>query len=117
MGNPLGVSPFEDQDKDETDHPGVPVRHALKQNIPNPFNPSTVIYYDVAEPGAVVKVEIFNVMGQRIRSLVDQYKEPGQHEIAWDGMDANGQRVSSSVFFARMTAGDVVETRKLTLLK
>ncbi len=69
----------------------------LRPNYPNPFNPSTTIEYDL-DQNAVVLVIVFNAMGQRIRTLVDEIQEPGQHSVLWDGTDSDGRRVASGLY-------------------
>jgi hypothetical protein len=94
----------------------VPARTALYQNRPNPFNPATVIRYELAQPGPVV-IRIYNLGGALVRTLVDEHHEAGSYEVAWRGKDARGQQVSSGVYFYRLTAGPYTETRRMLLLK
>jgi len=99
----------------------LPASYALLQNYPNPFNAGTVIRFNVpqGDGGLVnVKLTIFNVLGQSVRTLVDdeQYA-PGSWERAWDGNGDNGNQVASGVYFYRIQAGTFADTRKMTLLK
>jgi hypothetical protein len=80
-------------------------------NAPNPFNTSTTIHYAVGQPG-VVKLEVFNIIGQRVVTLLDEKQQAGQHSVIWD---ASGQ--ASGVYFYKLTAGDFTEVRRMTLLK
>jgi len=89
----------------------LPLRTSLSQNHPNPFNPVTVIGYSLAGP-AHVTIRIYDVAGREVRTLVDRDMEPGRYEGT---LDAAG--LAGGVYFARMTAGDYTETRKLVLLK
>jgi len=97
----------------------LPKAFALAQNSPNPFNPSTTISYSVPEGRSQVRVslEIYDLRGRRVRSLVDEARDAGVYTVFWDGLDEQGGRVSSGVYFYRMRAGDFVQTRKMVLLK
>jgi len=101
----------------ETADTFVPTVSSLHQNRPNPFNPTTTVSYDVAEPG-VVSIRIYNVSGQLVRALVDGFKGVGRYEAVWDGRDNSGATVSTGVYFYRMTApGFASQTNKMVLLK
>ena len=88
-----------------------PLETLFGQNVPNPFNPVTVIGYTVAQPTHVTIV-IYDVSGREVTRLVDEEVAPGRYK---ETFDARG--LSSGIYFARMTAGGVTETRKLVLLK
>ncbi|MCP4567722.1 MAG: T9SS type A sorting domain-containing protein [FCB group bacterium] len=94
----------------------LPDGYALTQNYPNPFNPTTSIKYNIAETQAVT-LEIFNVNGQKVKTLVDEVVTAGEHTVNWNSTDENGQKVASGIYMYRLTAGDIVETKKMTLLK
>jgi hypothetical protein len=91
-------------------------RTMLYRNFPNPFNPSTTIEYSLATTGPVC-IEIFDVTGRRIATLVDEVKPPGRHRVIWDGTNTRGARVSSGIFFCRFQAGAYLSTMKMALLK
>lgn len=93
------------------DIPGIPVTYALHQNVPNPFNPSTVIRFDLPE-AARVRLFVYNVKGELVARLVDGYMPAGRKEVLW-----NAETVSSGVYFYRLIAGDFVQTRKMVLLR
>ena len=95
----------------------IPARSELHQNVPNPFNPSTTITYDVAAPGGRVALEVFDVRGQLIRTLVDAQQAPGSRSVHWDGRDNRGQRVVSGLYFYRLRVGDLAFTRKMTIVQ
>jgi hypothetical protein len=88
----------------------------LFPNVPNPFNPKTRIGYEVVEDGPV-RITVFDVTGQRVRTLIDARHVAGRHEVSWDGMDDRGTVVASGVYFTRMEAGGTVTTRPMTLLR
>jgi subtilisin family serine protease len=94
----------------------VPRRFALYQSSPNPFGPHTAIRLDVPRSGPVL-LEIFDVNGRRLRTLVDGVLSPGPKALAWDGTDDGGRPVGSGVYFCRMHAGQFQATRKMTLLR
>lgn len=81
----------------------VPERFSLGQNYPNPFNPSTSIVYTLPE-AARVTLEIVNVLGQKVSTLVDQPQNAGAFEVVWNGRDSAGQAVASGVYFYRLEA-------------
>lgn len=88
----------------------------LKGNIPNPFNPSTTILYDILEPCAV-KLDIYNARGQKIRTLINEAKATGHHSVVFDGKDDRGQSIASGVYFYRFTAGKYTATHKMLLME
>jgi 5'-nucleotidase/UDP-sugar diphosphatase len=95
---------------------GIPQTFELHQNYPNPFNPETQISYSLPE-GAKVKLTIYNVLGQRVLVLVDEYQSAGMQTVIWDGRNENGEKVSSGVYFYKLQAGEVVQTKKMSLMK
>jgi len=96
----------------------VPKRFELYQNYPNPFNPETVVEFVNPRSRAVhVSLEIFNILGQRIRILVDRPVEPGRHRIVWDGRDQSGRATATGIYLYRLRAGTDILTRKMILLK
>jgi hypothetical protein len=97
--------------------PYIPVTTALLQNHPNPFNPSTTIAFDVATAGEV-RIEIYDVSGALVRTLVNGEKGIGRHVATWDGRDGVGNQVHTGVYFYRMTApGYTSQAKKMLLLK
>lgn len=95
---------------------GRPVKYALAQNFPNPFNPETTISYSVAVP-TQIKLAIYNVMGQEIRTLVNAEQASGKYQVVWNGRDEFGREVSSGIYLYRFVAGEFVDTRKMLILK
>jgi len=88
----------------------------LHNNFPNPFNPETTITYSV-KGASPVSIEIYNVKGQLVKTLVNDSKEAGTHSVVWNGMDGNGRAVSSGVYYYKMNAGKYSSTRKMILMK
>ncbi len=94
----------------------LPREFAIKQNFPNPFNPTTQIAYDVPH-AEQVRIDIYNVLGQRVVTVVDAPHQPGRYSITWSGTDESGRGVASGVYLYRITAGTFVESKKMMLLK
>ena len=94
----------------------VPGVFALHQNYPNPFNPVTTIRYDVPEQ-AHVTMEIYNLLGQKVATLVNGIQEPGYHAIMWNGTNMSGAAMSSGMYFYHIQAGDFRSVKKLILVK
>ena len=89
----------------------------LYGNYPNPFNPTTTISFSVAQTSSFVNLEVFNIKGQKVKTLVDKILPAGNHTIVWNGEDENGKPVSSGVYFYKMKAGAYNSTKKMILLK
>jgi hypothetical protein len=97
--------------------PGIPpLQTSLHQNVPNPFNPTTMIRFDLAEH-AHVELRIFDVSGRQVRTLVNQSLDRKRHTVVWDGRDDAGVPVSSGVYFYRLEAGSFSTTRKMVVMK
>lgn len=94
----------------------IPVDYALSQNYPNPFNPTTVIEYALKD-GAEVRLEIFDILGRRIRLLESGFRPAGRHAVTWDSRDDQGNPIASGVYFYRLTTPHFHFARKMTLLK
>ena len=94
----------------------VPSNFDLAQNYPNPFNPDTEILYALPQ-SARTTVKIYNVLGQVVNILVDEYQPAGSYRVQWDGRSLTGEDVASGVYFYKMQAGDFVATKKMVLMK
>jgi hypothetical protein len=94
----------------------LPDRIALLPNYPNPFNPSTHIAFDLTAP-THARLEIFDLAGRRLVTLLDGQTPGGHRVVTWDGRDDRGRTQASGTFFCRLTAGGVTQTRPLTMLK
>ena len=101
----------------DSDDPIVPVvATELHGNYPNPFNPETTISFSVKDKGHV-KVNIYNVKGQLVKTLVNDNMNAGKHTIVWNGRDNAGKAVSSGVYFYKMSAGKYSSTKKMIMMK
>ena len=89
---------------------------SLSGNYPNPFNPETEIKFQLQETEHVV-LKIFNTLGQEVRTLINSSFEPGNHTVRWNAKDNKGQFVPGGIYFYQLTAGNLVQTKKMTLLK
>jgi len=94
----------------------VPDVYGLDQSSPNPFNPSTTIRYSLAD-ACDVKITVFNVLGQTVKVLVDEYQDAGNHAVIWDGKDRNGHSTASGVYMYRMETKAFTSSKKMILLK
>lgn len=94
----------------------LPDEVGLLPNYPNPFNPETTIPYKLSSPERVI-ITIYDLRGKQIRTLINTRKEAGSYTVTWDGRDQFGAQVGSGMYFIRMTAGETVNFRKMTLLR
>ena len=92
------------------------VTNSLDQNMPNPFNPATTIRYSIAHDENVSLV-VYDVAGRQVRTLVENRQRADVYKVTWDGVNDNGERVASGMYFYKLAAGKFVETRKMMLLK
>jgi len=96
--------------------PTATYRWALAQNSPNPCVTSTSISFELASPCRVA-VKVYNAAGQAVRTLVNERREPGRHQVRWDGTNDAGARVSSGVYFYKMEAGQFSTTKKMLVVQ
>ncbi|MBD3234638.1 MAG: T9SS type A sorting domain-containing protein [candidate division Zixibacteria bacterium] len=89
----------------------LPTESTLIENYPNPFNATTQISFELVQAGNI-KLEVFNLLGQRVATLVNEYKDAGEYNVAWDASS-----YSSGIYYYRLTTADVVQTKRMTLLK
>ncbi len=97
--------------------PVVPQTWGLHPNVPNPFNPTTTIRYDVPAGGGEVTLRIYDVSGKLIRTLVDEPQTAGEKTVTWNGRDTQGRGVASGVYFYRLQAPGYEKTLKMTLIQ
>ena len=107
----FGAEPYAGINDDE-----IPVIDYQLSNFPNPFNPETKIVFDLPESGQV-KLVIYNIKGQKVKTLLDCYMSPGRSEMLWNSKDDNGKRVSSGVYFYKLQTPSKTLTKKMLLLK
>jgi hypothetical protein len=94
----------------------TPVEFSLDQNYPNPFNPTTSIPFCLKKTGETT-LTIYNMLGQQVRSLVNNTMTAGSHKMRWDGLDDYGLPVSAGIYIYRLKSGDFNEARQLTLVR
>ncbi len=94
----------------------VPDKFTLSQNFPNPFNPSTTIEYDLPQ-GENVRLEIYDVLGRQVASLVNAYQAPGSYTVEWNGRNGRGEILASGVYFYSFQAGNFRKVKKMLYLK
>ncbi len=94
----------------------TPYRFEVQQNYPNPFNRQTVIEFTVPIEGRV-RVTIYNLLGQKVKKLLDENRTAGRETLRWDGRDDLGREAATGVYFYRVDVGDFTEVKKLVLLK
>jgi hypothetical protein len=107
FGTIAGINPI---------HEAIPLTYQLKQNFPNPFNPETKIYFEIPQAHNVT-IAIYNMLGQKVRTLVDDNFKAGQHVVNWNGTNDYGIRLSTGVYFYRIKAGDFIASKKMLMLK
>jgi len=97
----------------------LPTEFELAQNSPNPFNPSTTIFYSVpvSDLAVPVNITVYDVRGKPVVELVNKFHQPGNYSVVFDGRDGQGRPATSGVYFYKLKAGDYTETRKMVLLK
>jgi len=96
--------------------PAIPDQVTLQQNHPNPFNPETIIKYSLPQ-SSYVRLTIYNILGQRVITLVDEYQRPGAKEVFWDGKDEDSKQVANGIYFYRIQTRDFVQSKKMLLVK
>jgi hypothetical protein len=94
----------------------IPTRFAVSQSYPNPFNPSAKISFALPSDGRVL-VEVYDIVGRKVITLMDGHKQAGYHDVVWYGKDIQGRQVASGVYFCRVQFGDDADVQKLMLLK
>ena len=98
------------------DSSDIPVAFALGQNFPNPFNPTTMIGFSVPENG-YVSIEVFDILGRHVRTLVSKNYSAGNYSVIWDATDMSGNVVSNGVYFYTIEAGNFHVTKRMLFLK
>ncbi|MCK5051832.1 MAG: T9SS type A sorting domain-containing protein, partial [Candidatus Cloacimonetes bacterium] len=87
-------------------------------NYPNPFNPTTTISFNLTtENTKLTEIKIYNIKGQKIKTLISAQLSAGQHSVIWDGKDSNDKQVGSGIYFYKMKTSNFQQTKKMILLK
>jgi len=94
----------------------TPYIFALQQNYPNPFNPTTRISYTLPK-AMLAEVAVYDILGQRVKTLVSEEQHAGDHYTRWDGTNVTGNQVASGVYFCRLVAGDRQLVTKMMLMR
>jgi hypothetical protein len=94
----------------------IPAEFALQQNYPNPFNPTTTIFFDLPQD-SWVRLTVYNVLGQRIKTVTDTKYPAGSHQVIWDGRNESGDDVTSGVYFYLMETNEFTDSKKMLLLR
>lgn len=106
-GNPTDINEGEFQ---------LPLSFNLYQNYPNPFNANTLIRYNLSQ-SCFIRLEIYDILGMRVRTLIENYQQAGTHHVIWDGKTENGDNVISGIYFYRLTSGYYKDTKKMVLVR
>jgi hypothetical protein len=94
----------------------TPSAYHLEQNWPNPFNTGTTISFNLSDPG-LVRIDIYNILGQKVVTLIDEHLSGGSHDVSWDGTNSDGDNCSSGVYFYRLKTDAFSEIKRMLLLK
>ncbi len=95
----------------------VPASFSLNQNYPNPFNPTTTIKFNTENTEKNTEIVIYNIKGQKVKSLVNEKLDAGAHQVVWDGTNDSGKPVTSGIYFYKMKSGNYTSTKKMILVK
>ena len=104
------------EEGDDPNSPEIPKVYGLFQNYPNPFNPETTISYNLKKAGNVL-LEVYDIKGRKMRTLVNEYQDIGHHKSIWNCEDDKQRTVSSGVYFYKLQAGNYSSVRKMILMK
>ena len=103
-------------DVDDSTQPELPEQYTLSQNYPNPFNPTTTIEYSLPLR-CDVELCIYNILGQKVKTLVSESQSAGEHTVEWDGTNGRGQHVSSGVYFYRLQTPEFTQAKKMVVVR
>jgi hypothetical protein len=111
-----GIAKLGSEDEEDPQAVNLPTEYRLGDAYPNPFNPSTTIEFDLPNPGQVT-LEVYNIAGQKVQTIVDRPMNAGTHSVQWHGTDESGSPVASGIYLYRLTSGDYTENKKMILMK
>ena len=120
LNNPqyvTGCASLYEYEESSTDDDVVISTNKLIGNYPNPFNPETTIYFETTNLHENSRIEIYNLKGQKVKTLINDQLDEGSHHVVWDGKDDNENAVSSGVYFYKLQTGNFSETKKMILMK
>ena len=100
----------------ELDIQDIPYTTELKGNYPNPFNPETIIHFTLSKE-TNVSINIYNIKGQIVKTVIDEYRKPGEYKMIWEGQDNKGRKVSSGIYFYRMKTDEYTSVKRMILMK
>ena len=95
----------------------IPTQFALHQNYPNPFNPSTQISFDVPEGSDLVRLNIYNILGKKVSTLLNNVVNPGKHKVEWNAKDNEGNPVASGIYFYELSSSSFTARKKMLLIR
>tara|TARA_Y100001980_G_C14483912_1_gene261968 strand:+ start:77 stop:1015 length:939 start_codon:yes stop_codon:yes gene_type:complete len=95
----------------------IPTQFALHQNYPNPFNPTTQISFDVPEGSDLVRLNIYNILGKKVSTLLNNVVNPGKHKIEWNAKDSEGNPVASGIYFYELSSPSYTARKKMLLIR
>ncbi|HDP67529.1 MAG TPA: T9SS type A sorting domain-containing protein [Candidatus Marinimicrobia bacterium] len=101
---------------EESGQPTIPEKFQLYQNFPNLFNPQTTIAFDLPEKSHI-RQEIYNLLGQRISVLADDFLHAGRYQFVWNGKDHQGNKNASGIYFYRLVTNENIQFRKMILVR
>ena len=99
------------------DNLSIPTQFALHQNYPNPFNPSTQISFDVPEGSDLVRLNIYNILGKKVSTLLNSVVNPGKHKVEWNAKDNEGNPVASGIYFYELSSASFTARKKMLLIR
>ena len=95
----------------------IPTQFALHQNYPNPFNPSTQISFDIPDGSELVSLNIYNILGKKVSTLLNNVVNPGKHKIEWNAKDNEGNPVASGIYFYELSSSSFTARKKMLLIR
>jgi flagellar hook assembly protein FlgD len=94
----------------------IPTVYELSQNYPNPFNPSTILKYSIPEAGNV-SIKVYDILGNLVKTVVNDYQQAGSYNVSWNGENANGNKAATGTYIARIQVNGFSHSIKMLLIK